>query len=374
MQINIYSTKKVKKMLKFNVGDRVKVIVSEIDGRQAYGYVSEMDEDIGKVFTISLAEIEQMSKLPYYTFEEGRGWIWDERCLRRVRKAKVEGAVEAVEGTHPDNDAPLHVKYAKLSSELTKAVDDDPGTCSWAIQHSPDNLEFHAEAPCHAGLEGYKNRDGDGKKQALLLNISGHLSQLKKDGCGKSYLEYCRYILEESPHAKAFVYTGLKDAVEYGVFMNVNKNINQLAVAAVALREGSEYSSKLQMFSRLREEGHCGHTAYLLSYCVSSTLQWNSFNESHRTIAPDCDSNEVLSSFKDGFRAVKGPAYKNSTVPYSGIAKHLGRRQSKNNVADYFCKLLRVVRKDGWLGGYEQVLEEDLQNAAKELDEYFTKE
>ena len=357
-------------MNKFNVGDRVKVIANRVEG-QAGGWCHEMDEFIGGVFTIARA-VDYKHNLPASYYLEGNGWVWDERCLRRVRKAKVADVVGAVEDTPPDEKCPLHVKYVELSSKLTKAVANAPGTCSWAIQHSPNYLEIRARAPCHADLQGYKNTDG-GKKQALLLNISGHLSELKDMRLSKEYLEYCRYILEESPHAKAFVYTGLEDAVEYGVFMNVNKNINQLAVAAVALREGSEFSSKLQMFSRLIKEDHCGHTAYLLSYCVSSTLQWNSFGEAHRTIAPDCDSDEVLSSFKDGFRAVKGPAYKNSTVEFSGMAKHLGRRKSRASVESYFSKLLGVVIKDGWAGGYKQLREEDLQNAALQLDEYFSK-
>ena len=384
-------------MSKFNVGDRVKVILTEFEG-QAFGHTLKMDECLGKIFTVK-AVLALRNKIHAYTFD-GSNWTWDERCLRRVRKAKTAQPLEAdkeqrlgvalpllpvapaspvleVSAGVPVKDIPQAitntelVKFSKLAKGLKNKTKKGAGICSFAIEYPEVKGNYYIEAPCHASIGGHYELE----KKALLLNLSGHTVNMSKEEYVR-YTKYCDYIMARSPYSSSFKYFGIDDAMNNGVFMDVDKPLTEIAISAIALRMGSEYPDKWGVFHSLVNEGFSENVAHLLSYCVSAGGSFTGFCNSHKTIAGDCGAQGVIGFFKKGYTLTRGetPYRQSGTRKYGPISKSISKYEhhKPDQVTTYFKNLLGLEEiRDGWSRGYSKVSTEALNKAAKNLELVF---
>jgi hypothetical protein len=358
-------------MFKFNVGDRVKVLSSVCDGQAlGYGYTMDMDNYVGNTYTISHCNTTKSGKI-WYGLKDAK-WGWDERLLRRTRKAKPAIVVNTcVEIPLPDAVPAAIIpakednatEYKELVKELKTAPALGEGICAFGIAYTDKTTWIYPNAPCHYAIGGILAK----WKEALLLDISAHLKSHPNEA---AYREYCEYIFTKSPRANCFHYEGWEHAVENGIFMNVSRPIEELAGAAVALREGSEYPRKLAIFQKLTAKGYSGNVAYLLSYCVSEDLKWAGFNDAHKSINCSCSFKGIIRFFKEGYYLTrKLKPYLVTTNRYNGVSKWVSpeSKQGRDNIDVVFSNLLGVPPNRGW--DYEPNISEDnLLKAAEFLE------
>lgn len=331
---------KKEKTYKFNIGDRVKVVKAKVEG-QAFGFNEKMLKSEGKIFTIYY----QSDNIFAYRFKESKEFTWDERCLKRVRKAVAiapENDLKDVKPLAPKDAiiaAPMPVpeapkaivdpvkkkenKNPTLQEELREKTNNHPGTCSYAKEYKDGTRVFHIADVCHARIS-----DGSDKKIVkLALDIQGHSGNMgyKK----QSYHDYVNYIINYSPWAPIFHSKGLDNALKYGILLNVEKPIYQCFGAAVVLREGSEFSQKLSLFSLLLAKGYSGNTAYLLSAAITGTegtFKFKGLDNQHKVLSGEQDAKDLFEFFKNGYVRKEGEKSYSThhRTPY-GIAKFIAK-------------------------------------------------
>lgn len=376
-------------MFKFNIGDRVKILAARCD-EQYGGYGAEMLAQVGWVATIARAHGYNLeNKIGYTLMADGEPikYVWDERLLRRVRKAKPPQPVEAIK----DVQAASHTKasatkppvpvlealaiidrtvvYSELVHKL-KEPNKQGGICGFGVAYADGSVFIYDQAPCHAAIGGILG--GKIQRVALLLDLAKHKDMLKTRN-KETYLRYVEYIMARSPRANCFHYEGMKHAWEHGVFMNANRPIEELVGAAVALREGSEYYSKLDMFQKILDKGFSENVAYLLSYCVSEDMKWQGFSDAHRSLCGDLSFDGVIKFFKEGYyKTNKLKPYNKTSNSYAGITKWVATWSEGlvNLSLNTQCKqLLGVEDKDDW--DYNPTItEENLIEAAQTLENF----
>jgi len=356
------------KMYKFNIGDRVKVIVAQVDG-QVGGYGVHMPESVGKIFTV-LDCYDRVGVYGSYRLQEDfQKYVWDERCLRRVRKAVVVDAPIAA----PMGDfkpikppvAPVAIIKApeplpapvepSLLSEVRRRTGNKPHVCSYGLEKEDGSYSIHTQDVCHARLATYEHK----QVVKVALDIQGHAYELAKKGLGDKYLRYVNYIINYSPWSPIFHTRGAEHALKHGILLNVEKPIHQVLAAAVVLREGSEFSKKLHMFCRLLDEGHSGNTAYLLSAAVSwddddYTFKYAGLTNAHKVLSGEQDKDKLFQFFRTGYTPKdKDVPYRTYNYKIDGVARHIAPFEVfEKQINSHMSKMLVVGDQGGWLANY----------------------
>lgn len=338
--------KKDKNVPKFQVGDRVKVLncVLPNDAIPAGGLIGlDGEKFIGECFTISQLYPDCGNGVGYYFEEEtGYNFVWDERFLKRVRKVKNIVPILAI---------PIIPAIPDLRSELNKLVEARPniGICSYGKQLKSGKFQMHHGDCCHAriGDSGYIK----GKEiTSLALNIKRHYDVFNERSKGGAimYKRYAEYILNYSPWSPCFHHYGIDNAIIHGVLMDVDKPIEELVGAAVALREGSEYSHKLPLFCDLLDNGYSGNVAYLLSSALTDSYQFRGLESSHKTLGGDMDVNLLFMFFKKGYIKQGLKPYREHNKGYLGISEWIAKStiNENNQINNVLRKGLKVKKAE----------------------------
>lgn len=257
-----------------------------------------------------------------------------------------------------------------LLAGLAKAADARAGTCSYAIKFQDGHIEYHAPDVCHLRLGG---QGGHGQRIAVGLNIKGHYVNMKEENKPR-YLRYVNYVINESPFKNVFLSRGVDHALKHGILMNVERPIEEIAGAAITLRQVSEYwQARLKFFCDLLDKGYSGNTAYLLMYAVNDKQQFFGFDDGHRSIAQNCNADDVIKTFRDGYHLTGAlTAYNKSSRGYEGVAKWIGRREGKS-ITEFFREGLKAGKMGGGAGwgadaGGDKVTDENLYAFADKLE------
>lgn len=356
--------KKEKPLHKFNVGDRVKVINPKVGENQVGGYEEQMDEMRDRIFTIDYQQLIQ--GMSAYSLV-GEGHTWDERCLKRVRKAKP---VEEKAAIMPEPVAPIAeekekpkeaIKILNVKQEFMKKlrerVGDNAGTCSYGKLFKDGTEEWHIRDVCHARIP---SRDA-GKISCLALDLRGHIRGHKYV---KYYHKYVQYILTYSPFASSFLTKGIESALKNGISMDVERPCWQLAASAIALREGSEYPEMLKMFNSLLEKGYSGNTAYLLSRSFQTNgveeIVFFQISNAHKVLHSQMEKSSLFKFFKDGFPShEEDKPYKTSHASYgSVIASRIAPYSVKESIDLFLKSKTGIKASPAW--GERMVVKEEV--------------
>ena len=392
------------RVLKFNVGDRVKVVKACLGGQYG-GFDGDMQGEEGKVFTIAKGDFAWKDE-EGYRFKENGQWNWDVRCLRRVRKAPVAALIEPVvekaaiiapvrpketpfivgdvvicidSGTHlkkggvyvvtsckygftkiegddkrfynrrfelkeaapvpkkEEKKKPLKLTaIAKFMSVLQEAVEKEggAGTCSYGKLYADGTHKLQIQDACHARIPSY---EVDTDIICLSLNVQGHEAAFKRreeegsKGALKKYHNYIEYIINYSPWSVCFHSKGLSHALKHGVGMDVEQKMEHLVSAAIALREGSEYSKELDVFNHLLSLGYSGNVSYLMARSFTMNVDKNTFSyktisNGHKTLHPQQDSEELFAFFRNGATKKKDDnPYRTHHKAYFSIYNHIAQ-------------------------------------------------
>lgn len=217
-----------------------------------------------------------------------------------------------------------------LLDDLKRKVANDPGTCSYALEFTDGVRRFQVRDICHARLTFGNYADNHRRGIVLAkaaLNLSGHAFKIKKEGKLDEYVAYVDYILQRSPWKDAFLPISTQEAIESGVYLNVEEGINYCVAAAVALRTASEFPLKREAFNHVVKLGYDEHLAFVIAANILGPYQkeWGDNKPILKKYFYRCDgSHHVISGgehtvqglrafFYEGVHGAKGKLYKQAS-------------------------------------------------------------
>lgn len=214
-----------------------------------------------------------------------------------VAKAAIIAPVEAAK---PLPEAPKKPAF-DLREALARKC--GKGMANYALEFSKDAPRFQIDDACHARMcwQGYKD---DGEKDKQIVNIAMSIKQSlshQTDAFKPWYKEYVHYVLNDSPWKPCFLTHDTEEALEKGILFNVDDNISHLVGAAIVLREGHEYSSKLKTFHDVLAKGYSGNVAYLVSFFITNGMFFDD-PTGHKAFHPDMKVQEIKDFFTLGYR------------------------------------------------------------------------
>jgi hypothetical protein len=356
---------------KFQIGDRVKVLAHTCPN-QAGGAIGLKGQDyVGKTFIIEVVS----NILPaYYLKEDWSSFIWDERLLRRIRKAPKIA---------PSTNISFSVEILEMRNNLAKLADNNPGLCSFAKYVSKNNKGrafMHYAAPCHANIDAPRwgeaaNFQQGGVVEALILNIEGHRRKFITAAGKTKYTRFVDYIIHRSPFKSAFVpVANIEDYFKLGVVCRTDVPSFIIKAGAVALREKTEFPGSFIAFNKLLELGHSENTAELLSACLYYDNGWifKDFQNGHQVWHADHQADCLLAFMKRGYteRQLAEPPYRKSAID-TGIAKHIAPTEGEESISSYIKSALKIkaAKAMRWAEPVPVGVSDDLLHTfAKELD------
>lgn len=197
--------------------------------------------------------------------------------------------------------------------------------CSYAIQFASNKYRLQVNDICHARIswgDGPWQNDNGKEAVAVALNISRY--NLNED---KSYRAFVKYILNESPVAHCFKTKSVAIAMKHGILMNVDVPLNEIAIAAVMLREHTEYPARRQVFQKALNLGFSGKVAYLAS-CIFNVHEGGFLyvgqNSGHRSWSGvGIKFHRIIGMMRTGFADVKAPIYRNANGKSYQLDAHI---------------------------------------------------
>ena len=187
--------------------------------------------------------------------------------------------------------------------------------CSYAIMNDKGEVKYHVNDVCHARISPY---NFPGKLTGVSLMVEAHAKRIRDDDESAEkealYLRAIDYILHRSPWASVFTNKDFKK--NFGcVDLDVNRGVNAVACAAIALRTCSEYTNNNAVFCALVDAGVNKHIAYIVAHrCMGKGVGNN--NGGHHVFSNACLTSTVLEFFKTGKFIDEGPLYKENNERY----------------------------------------------------------
>ena len=131
------------------------------------------------------------------------------------------------------------------------------------------------------------------------------------------YLRAVDYILHRSPWASIFINKDFKN--NFGcVDLDVNRGLNAVAAAAIALRTCSEYVEANETFCALVDAGIDEHVSYIVAHqCLRKGISSN--GGGHHIFSSACSKRSVFDFFKTGKFLDEGTPYKDNRDLYQII-------------------------------------------------------
>ena len=203
-----------------------------------------------------------------------------------------------------DSDKEGERLLTEMSNRLEKQKQELRGICSYVLRMADGGELWNLGDACHARLILPRNSCD---VTHVVLNNSLNFDKLSVAD-QRYYVEYLHYILNESPWANVFLNKSALEVSKKGVLLDVTVGINHLVSAAVAMRIGTEYASRLKMFSFSKKMGFSSHVSWLLSQLCyvgegnlfTGPIQFNDLNGAHNVIASLRSLEHVLRFLKTG--------------------------------------------------------------------------
>lgn len=186
----------------------------------------------------------------------------------------------------------------RLLKALDKKVGKSPGVCSYAVQTDDGDVRWHVKDVCHARLRLWENEIS---LKNAALHVRGHYEAANNP---KHYKEWVTYITQESPWKDCFLPRSVDKILNDGVLLNLDKTINEVICAAVALRIGSEFPTQLKLFNEIIELGFSKNLAFVVSSFFKKTNKGYTFFQNtaaHHVLHYRQVVNDLSKFFKEGY-------------------------------------------------------------------------
>lgn len=228
--------------------------------------------------------------------------------------------------------------------------------CQFAGIEEDSLVSDHSKAPCHAALT-YMPRPS-----FLILDVSNHYKH-RSDKLKPAYIKWVEFWLNDSHMSRVFETKTWDEALKYGVLVDGRKwGISEIAVAAIGLREGSEYAGRrLPLFEKLLETRNIPKK---LAWLASCNFFLTNDGEAH--YHPWTGAHQVMNSIgfhTDGiFRWINEGTLLNSGAIFSaGKGAYQVSRAISQAVANdkdfnkFLIKHFNLQPVDAWGGGYKAI-------------------
>lgn len=218
------------------------------------------------------------------------------------------------------------------------------GMCSYAIMNDKGKVNYHVNDVCHARISPYNL---PGEYTGVSLMVEAHVVKIRDQESPENealYLRAIDYILHRSPWSSIYINKDFNN--NFGcVDLDVNRGVNAVACAAIALRTCSEYTSSNKVFAALVDAGVNEHIAYIVAHgCMSKGVGNNTGG--HHVFSSSCLTPTVFAFFKTGMFINEGPLYKKKSSRYSVIsAQFTDDVHNKHKEKQLQTKLLYIAAK-----------------------------
>lgn len=255
-------------------------------------------------------------------------------------------------------EKPAAPKAPTLGEELQKKVEaTHVGTCSYAYISGTGERRFLVHDVCHARMTAMS------MKQAVC-NVAGHYKELKELASYKAWIEFH---LQEGPYRAAYLTKTWEDAMREGVYLDVEKqSISRCVTAAIALREGSEYSdTMLPVFDALIKKGFSRKASAFIARHIrlnNGVFKIQPNNGGHATIAASMQLDEVLKFWKEGFwKPDDKPASVNAQrySVFATIAKY-SNYAAAGSLQPFLLETFKTNLAEGWAAVAQPITERSL--------------
>lgn len=269
----------------FKVGDKV-VILNDNEGFPGGGIPGYN----GKICIIK----EIFNRLGYVRMKDP-DFVWAFQNIRMADAKEIKMAGNAIKA----------IKKKALSTVLKDAINNNPGTVGYALRFTdnPDNIQHRdvCNARMHWGYDSVKK----GECIEVIQDVGVKGRKVFSEGTLIQYRQYVKWLMNSSPWSPAIITKNLSNAFKYGVKFNVDKSVHQVVAAGITLREGTEFSWKLPLFSKLLAKGYSGNVAYLVSSSLKPTdgenYSYTGINMGHCTLSGEMDWKVLKEFFKNGY-------------------------------------------------------------------------
>ena len=295
-----------------------------------------------------------------YTAKVEAKKLADEKALKEKEEAEEKAFNERTAKARKS-------MYMEARVKLNEIAPKDGRVSCYAIVY-PDGVTYNPNPHCHASIAGGKGR------LALIDNIAYYLiRQPALKAVEDQYRDWVNYVMNEGPRSNCFVKQGVEAAFKHGIVYNSDRPIEEIIGACNQLREGSEYSGRLALFTQLRKAGFSGNVCYLLSYCISENMKFVGFDNSHKSMHDLMEVEQTFKFFREGYFLTKGKtAYNKSERNYgSKIAEWaaLKVKEGETSINTFFKKGLKVDVGGGGFGAKgSTVKHEDMMEFATSLE------
>ena len=243
--------------------------------------------------------------------EDMNDWLWP---ISWVVLSKGE-IVKNVPAAKPKKVKKPKFKSLRAEQRAAQKKERGMGTCSYSLQFEDGSIRHQINDVCHARARRQIYGKKDGEVTAMALHISSYEVAKKQ-----SYKDYVKFILNDSPWAPCFNTKSVAIAMRYGILMDVDKPINEVVGACIALREGSEFKGKLALFSYVLKLGFSGKTAYIISSMMGGKDANGNYKFTgcpgggHKAWNDDISMQKMFAFFKAGYGKSASQSMRTGTV------------------------------------------------------------
>ena len=236
-------------------------------------------------------------------------------------------------------------EWKLLLNKLLEKTKLGSGVCSYAMVDTEGNERFQVRDICHARLTSQYERKF---YRTAVLEVKGHYKEHKHPEAFKAYVDY---VINRSPWKGAFITRTTDEVISSGIALDVNKGVNYVVSAAVALRIGHEYMHLAKDFFELSSSGCPEHLAFLTAsmcngYHCKGQYELGGQNGAHHILSSGMSLDNLKAFFFKG-EANMGDAF-NKSQRYK-ILGLIGEFEQKNTVWEYLSKYPHVsVVKGMW--------------------------
>lgn len=294
--------------MQFQVGDQVLITNLNENVNDNPGVVPRMFDYIGQVFTIRRIDNTRIYFEEVYTFCFHPDWLMAIENKEKEGKEKINK--EAIEKSIAECRKVLR-KYAGKNSTAV---------CGFAYSYMKEgekqiNVEDCSRSICHAPLKTYSNKT---TIYGLVDWIGNYKVKVKEQNL-LIYKQYIKWILNKSPVASTFLTKRLSTAFSDGVLYDVSKGSNQIALAAVMMRMGTEYQCNLPIMQLARDEGFSWEISFLL-FCLFKQYKDSVYQSNriagHHILRYDMKVGQVIQFLSNKFQFSKQKPYSESNNGY----------------------------------------------------------
>ena len=385
---------KVKNMnLQFKVGDKVKlqyIPKEEPRDDRVVGICPDMRKNIGKILTVAYINgsrnwisctgsdvryrnyraewfvptkpktykqlykeakelnIAGRSKLNVKALSEAIAKTLDEKEQAKQAEAKrIADEKKALEEAKDKAARELELK-TPLGVMLEKKVNGVNSICSFAKEYVNGERWYGHDQPCHYNM----NTDGAGPIAKVVFCLSGHLKSARNP---VAYKEWVDYIINRSPWANCFLTKDVEEGLKTGFYGDVEQPHSRLSCAVIALRQGSEFKSKLDTWKVVKDKGCSENIACFVSAAVNyadvAGFRLDSIDGGHTVWVGTQSVSDIFKFFNEGWHQPADGPFKNNNMRYkifNSIASQLPQGEAFRS---WITNNTRSLPGDGWTPG-----------------------